>query len=90
MNGEARKDLANGAAPRPVMLGMLAELPGTHVIEDGFAGVFFAGFVPKGHAARLAYVGEFLEDAESSGLVRKFIDRNGLRGLKVAPPAKPN
>jgi polar amino acid transport system substrate-binding protein len=77
------------AAPRPVLLGMSAELPGTHVIEDGFASVFFAGFVPKGNAARLAYVGEFLEEAKSSGQIKKFIDRNGLRGLTVAAPAKP-
>jgi polar amino acid transport system substrate-binding protein len=68
---------------------MSAELPGTHVIEDGFASVFFAGFVPKGNAARLAYVGEFLEEAKSSGLVKQFIDQNSLRGLTVAAPAKP-
>jgi len=37
----------------------------------------------------LAYVGEFLEEAKSSGQIKKFIDRNGLRGLTVAAPAKP-
>jgi polar amino acid transport system substrate-binding protein len=76
------------SAPRLVLLGLSSELPGTHVIEDGFANVSFAGFVPKGNVARLAYVSEFLEQAKSSGLIQKFIDQNNLRGLKVAPPAK--
>lgn len=78
------------AAPRPVLIGLSAELPGTRVIDDAFANISFAGFVPKGHAAHLSYVGEFLEDAKSSGLIKQFIDQNGLRGLKVAPPAKAN
>jgi polar amino acid transport system substrate-binding protein len=78
------------AAPRLVLLALSSELPGTHVIGDGFANVSFAGFVPKGNIARLAYVSEFLEQAKSSGLIKKFIDQNDLRGLKVAPPAKLN
>jgi polar amino acid transport system substrate-binding protein len=78
------------AAPRPVLLALSAELPHTRVIEEGFATTFFAAFVPKGNAAHLAYAAEFLEEAKSSGLVKQFIDQNGLRGLKVAPPAKPN
>ena len=78
------------AAPRPVLLALSAELPDTRVIEEGFATTFFAAFVPKGNAAHLAYAAEFLEEAKSSGLVKQFIDQNGLRGLKVAPPAKPN
>ena len=78
------------AAPRPVLLALSAQLPGSHVIEDAFATISFAAFVQKGNAAHLAYVSEFLEEAKSSGLVKQFIDQNGLRGLKVAPPAKPN
>ena len=78
------------AAPRPVLLGLSAELPGTRVIEDAFANISYAGFVPKGNAAHLAYVSEFLEEAKSSGLVKQSIERNGLRGLKVAPSAKSN
>jgi polar amino acid transport system substrate-binding protein len=78
------------SAPRLVLLGLSAQMPRTRVIEEGFASVSFAGFVPKGNTARLAYVSEFLEDAKSSGLIRKFIDQNGLHGLKVAPPAKLN
>lgn len=78
------------SAPRLVLLGLSTELPGTRVVEDGFANVSFAGFVPKGHLAHLAYVSEFLEQAKSSGLIQKLIDQNNLHGLKVAPPAKLN
>jgi len=73
------------AAPRPVLLELSAQLPGSHVIEEAFATISFAAFVPKGHAGHLAYVSEFLEEAKASGLVRQFIERTGLRGFKVAP-----
>lgn len=78
------------AAPRPALLGMSARLSGSHVLEDSFATISFAAFVPKGNTGTLAYVGEFLEDAKGSGLIESFIERNGLRGMKVAPAAKSN
>lgn len=77
------------AAPRPVLLAMSDELPGSHVMEESFARISFAGFVPKGHAGHLAYVSEFLEQAKASGLVQQSIAHYGLRGFKVAP-SKPN
>ena len=77
------------AAPRPVLLAMSVELPGSHVIEESLASISFAAFIPKGHAGRAAYVSEFLEEAKASGLVQQSIARYGLRGFKVAPP-KPN
>jgi polar amino acid transport system substrate-binding protein len=76
------------AAPRPVLLAMSAQLPGSHVIEQAFGTISFAAFVPKGHAAHLAYVSEFVEQAKASGLVQQFIDRSGMRGFKVAPPKR--
>lgn len=77
------------AAPRPVLLAMSAQLPGSHVIEQAFATISFAAFVPKGHAGHLAYVSEFVEQAKVSGLVQQFIDRSGMHGFKVAP-SKPH
>jgi polar amino acid transport system substrate-binding protein len=78
------------AAPRPVLLALSDQLPSTHVIGDAFTSISFAAFVPKGNNARLAYVSDFLEEAKASGLIKQFIDQNGLRGLKVAPMTKPN
>jgi polar amino acid transport system substrate-binding protein len=75
------------AAPRPSLMALSHDLPGTRVLDDGFAAIAWAGFVPKGHAGRLAFVSEFIEAAKASGLVRQFIARENLRGIKVAPPA---
>jgi hypothetical protein len=46
--------------------------------------------VPKGHAGRLAYISEFIEEAKASGLVKKIIADAGVRGVQVAPPREPN
>jgi len=78
------------AAPRPALLGMSAHLSDSLVLEDSFATISFAAIVPKGHDGNLAYVGEFLEEAKASGLIKSFIERAGLGGTKVAPPAKSN
>jgi hypothetical protein len=40
--------------------------------------------VPKGQAARLAYLSEFIEQAKASGLVQQAIDRADLPGHQVA------
>jgi polar amino acid transport system substrate-binding protein len=75
------------AAPRPALLGISSRLPGSHVLEDSFATISFAAFVPKGHDEHAAYVGEFLEEAKGSGLIKRFIDSAGLHGINVASPA---
>jgi polar amino acid transport system substrate-binding protein len=45
--------------------------------------------VPKGAAARLAYLTEFIEEAKGSGLVQRAIDSVGVRGVAVAAPGNP-
>ena len=76
------------AGPRPVALGFAAELPGSRVLEDGFATISFAAMVPKGNTGRLAYVSEFIEEARASGLIKQIIERHSLQGVKVAPAQK--
>lgn len=76
------------AAPRSSLMALSGEVPGSHVLDDGFASIAWAGFVPKGHAERLAFVSEFIEAAKASGLVRQFIARENLHGIKVAPIGK--
>lgn len=73
------------AAPRPVLLAEAAGLPGLRVLDDGIAPIFYAALVPKGHADRLAYVNEYIEDAKKSGLVMRIIETARLRGIQVAP-----
>jgi polar amino acid transport system substrate-binding protein len=76
------------AAPRPALLALSAQVPGSHVLADRFAAISWAAFVPKGHGDRLAYVTAFVEEAKANGMVAQFIAREGLRGTEVTPPAK--
>jgi polar amino acid transport system substrate-binding protein len=78
------------AGPRPVALGFAAELPGSRVVEEGFAAISFAAMVPKGHAGHLAYVSEFIGEAKASGLIKQIIERHDLRGVQVAPAGNPS
>ena len=73
------------AAPRPVLLAESARLPGSRVLDDGFASISYVAMVPKGQAGRLAYVSEFIEEAKASGLVKRTIERGGLRGVQAVP-----
>ena len=74
------------ASTRPVLLNYSAQLPGSRVLEGHYGANINRIVVPKGNAARLAYVSEFVEEAKASGLVQKAIDRVGPRGITVAAP----
>jgi polar amino acid transport system substrate-binding protein len=78
------------AGPRQAVLAESVKLPGSRVLADGFAVISSAALVPKGHAGRLAYVSEFVEEAKASGLVKKMIEDAGLRGVQVAPAGRPS
>ncbi len=73
------------AGVRPGLLQDSARLPGSRVLEDRFGVIPLAALVPKGQAERLAYIGEFIEEAKASGLVKRAIEAAGLRGVQVAP-----
>ena len=73
------------AGVRPGLLPDSERLPGSRVLEDRFGVVRVAAFVPKGHARRIAYISEFIEEAKASGLIKQIIERAGLRGVQVAP-----
>ena len=78
------------AGTRPGLLEESVRLPGFRVLEDRFGVILVAMVVPKGHAERLAYISDFIEEAKVSGLVQRTIERAGLRGVQVAPPGNPS
>jgi polar amino acid transport system substrate-binding protein len=78
------------ASPRFTLVIEASGVPGSRILDDGFADVSFAAVVPRGHAARLSYINEFVEDAKSSGLVKRLTESLGLQGVKVAPAEKLN
>jgi polar amino acid transport system substrate-binding protein len=75
------------ASLHEVLRHYVARLPGSRVWEGryGFNSLGFA--VPKGHAARLAFLSELGEHAKASGIIQKAIDRSGWSGIRVAPRA---
>jgi polar amino acid transport system substrate-binding protein len=72
-------------APRPVLIADSEKLPGSRILDDGFAVVSFAALVPKDQAGRLAYVNELIDEAKASGLIKRTIETAGLPGVQVAP-----
>jgi polar amino acid transport system substrate-binding protein len=73
------------ASPRPPLLEYVAHLPGARVLDERFGANLQSMVVPIGQAARLDYIAEFLEDAKTSGLLQRIIERAGERGIEVAP-----
>jgi polar amino acid transport system substrate-binding protein len=78
--------VAAWAAPRPPLLEYAGKLPGSKVLDDHYGANLQSLAVPKGQAARLDFVSQFVEEAKASGLVQRAIDRVGGRGIEVAPP----
>jgi polar amino acid transport system substrate-binding protein len=74
------------ALNRPSLIAESAKLPGSRVLSDGFGEIYSAMAVPRGHAGRLAYVNEFIEEAKASGLVNQIIETLAMQGVRVAPP----
>jgi polar amino acid transport system substrate-binding protein len=70
--------------------GLLADadkMPGTRVLDGGFTAVQQAVGTLKEHAAAIAFLREFVEEAKSTGVVARLIEKHKVRGLTVAPPA---
>jgi len=62
------------------------QLPGSRVLPGYYQATGVSIVVPKGHAAALAYVSDFMEKAKANGTVRKALDKSGLPDAAVAPP----
>jgi polar amino acid transport system substrate-binding protein len=77
------------ASIRPVLVDYAAKLAGARVLEDSYGANSPALVVPKGQAARLSYLTEFVEQAKASGAVQRALDRAGQAGYRVAPPDSP-
>jgi polar amino acid transport system substrate-binding protein len=77
------------ASARGPLLDYAPNLLGARVLDERYGVNLLAMAVPKGHAGRLTALSEFIEEAKSSGLVARFIERAGLRAtMQVAPPHK--
>ena len=76
------------ASLHEVLRHYVARFPGSRVWEGRYGFNSLGLAVPKGHAARLAFLSEFAEHAKASGIVQDAIDRSGWSGIRVAPLAR--
>jgi polar amino acid transport system substrate-binding protein len=81
------KKLEALAGLRPRLVMDAEKLPGSRVLEGRFTAIQQAIGTPKGRDAGAQYLREFVEDVKASGLVARVIERNGVRGVSVAPKA---
>lgn len=74
------------AAQKTNLYDIAPRIPGSRVLDGRAGGEEQALGVPKGRdPLALAYVREFVRDAKSQGLVRRAVDRAGIRGVVVPP-----
>ena len=65
--------------------GLLPKLPGARVLAGNFQQTGIAVAVPKGRAGALKLVSGLLDDAKTSGAVRRALDAAGFKDAVVAP-----
>ena len=82
-----REKLEALAGLKPGLLELAPTLPGSRILDGNFTVVRHTVGTPKGLDAAAAYLRELVEDVKASGLVAKWIEKSGVRGLSVAPPA---
>ena len=76
------------AGLRPGLIGDVAKIPGSRMLDGQFTAVQQAIGTPKKNVAGAAYLKKFVEDAKKSGAVAALIEKHGTVGrLSVAPPA---
>jgi polar amino acid transport system substrate-binding protein len=82
-----REKLDALAGLKPALLEAQAKLPGSRVLDGKFTAVQQAVGTSRKNAAAPKFLAEFVEEAKSSGLVAKLIERHKVIGrLSVAPP----
>ena len=75
------------AGLKPRLLADQAKLPGARILEGRFTSVQQAIGTTKANSSGAAFLRDFVEEAKSSGLVARLIERHNVRGLSVAPAA---
>jgi len=76
------------AGLRPTLALDAERIPGSRLLDGRISVVGQAVGTHKDRAAGAGYLREFVEDIKASGQVARTIEKNGVRGLTVAPPAQ--
>ena len=73
------------AALKTLLFPGMERVPGSRVLDGRLFAEPIGIGVPKGRALAAAYVRRYVADVKSEGLVKRSIEKAGLRGLVVAP-----
>lgn len=73
---------------KPRLVEDAQRLPGSRILEGRLSVVGQAVGTHKNREAGAKYLAAFVEDIKASGLVARVIEKNGIRGVTVAPLAK--
>lgn len=76
------------AGLKPQLLELAPTLAGSRILEGNFTVVRHTVGTPRGRDAAAAYLRDLVEDVKASGMVAKWIEKSGVKGLSVAPPAR--
>ena len=76
------------AGLKPVLIELAPKVPDSRILDGNFSVIQHTVGTPKGRVAAAAYLREFVEDVKAKGLVAQWIEKSGVKGLSVAPPAK--
>jgi polar amino acid transport system substrate-binding protein len=76
----SQKKIDAFATNKAILFEMTDELPGSRVLDGRWGLEHLAMAIPKGRDAAMAYLRKFAEDARSEGLVKRAVERAGLRG----------
>ncbi len=82
-----REKLDALAGLRPRLVKDVQSLPGARVLEGRFTAVQQAVGTPKARVASATFLAAFIEEAKTSGLVARLIERHGVQGVNIAPAA---
>ena len=75
------------AGLKPGLMEEARKLPGSRVLEGQITSVQQSIGAPKSRQAAAGYLREFVEDIKRSGLVAQTVQKHGVKGIDVAPPA---
>ena len=72
------------AGLRPRLISDVQKLPGARILDGQFTAVQQAVGTARQNAAGARFLRDFVEEAKTSGLVARLIERHNVRGLSVA------
>ena len=75
------------AGLRPRLLQDVERLPGARILEGQFSAVQQAVGTPRHNTHAAAWLAGVVEELKSSGFIAQLIEKHGVKGLTVAPPA---